>query len=77
MTCLLSVSSAQLFSGVVVTINIISGFLGSILIAVVANRTKAWTSVTKLANGLGVIFAIFMMEVSTSEVMILYNQSIH
>lgn len=41
-----------------------AGFIGSIPIAVVANRTKALTSITKLANGLGVVFAIFMMEVS-------------
>lgn len=42
----------------------IAGLGGSITIAVAENRTKALTNVVKLGNGLGVVFAIMMLEVS-------------
>ncbi|MPC11968.1 uncharacterized protein E2C01_004646 [Portunus trituberculatus] len=60
---LVSASRVQLFSGVVVAIFSIAGFVGSIAIAVVENRTSALADITKFANAFGVIFGIMLMEV--------------
>ncbi|XP_045126686.1 solute carrier family 49 member A3-like isoform X2 [Portunus trituberculatus] len=54
---------SDLFSGVVVAIFSIAGFVGSIAIAVVENRTSALADITKFANAFGVIFGIMLMEV--------------
>lgn len=54
----------QLFSGTTVTVFVIAGLAGSLVIAVVANRTKALTPIVKFAYAFGVACAIVMMEVS-------------
>lgn len=53
-----------MFSGTTVTVFVVAGFVGSLAIAAVANHTKALTPIAKYAYGLGVVFAIMMMEVS-------------
>lgn len=67
---LILVLSRQLFSGLVVTTFNVAGFLGSILIAMLANRTKALTPINKLAKGLGVVSSIAMMEVSAKSLLL-------
>ena len=42
---------------------ILCGFVGSAVTGVAADRTKAFTPITKLFYGCAAIFAIFMMEV--------------
>lgn len=60
---LCSVGYTDLFSGIVVTIINLAGCVGSFLLAVMVNRTKGFTSILKLANGLGVVLAIAVMEI--------------
>ncbi|KAG0716338.1 hypothetical protein GWK47_009949 [Chionoecetes opilio] len=57
-------AAVQLFSGVVVTTFTTAGFVGSLIMVTVANRTGALTSTIKLVDGLAVVFIIFLMEVS-------------
>ncbi|KAK8391780.1 hypothetical protein O3P69_017424 [Scylla paramamosain] len=52
----------DLFSGVAMAVMILCGFVGSAVTGVAADRTKAFTPITKLFYGCAAIFAIFMME---------------
>lgn len=52
----------DLFSGVAMAVMILCGFAGSAVTGVVADRTKAFTPITKLFFGSAAIFAIVMME---------------
>lgn len=54
----------QLFSGTVMTIFNVTNFAGTILLAVIANRTNSFMSIIKLAYGFGVVSAIAVMESS-------------
>lgn len=52
----------DLFSGVAVAVLILCGFVGSAVTGIAADRTKAFTPITKLFYGCAAIFAIIMME---------------
>lgn len=54
----------QMFSGVAMALLILCGFAGSAVTGIAADRTKAFTPITKLFYGCAAIFAIIMMEVS-------------
>lgn len=54
----------QTFSGMVIGVMILCGFVGSAFTGIMADRTKAFTPITKLCYGCAAIFAIIMMEVS-------------
>lgn len=56
-------SCTQLFSGATVTAFLVTGMVGSLSLAMLATRTKALTTVVKVANALGVVSGIVMMEV--------------
>lgn len=56
--------SLQTFSGMVIGVMILCGFVGSAFTGIMADRTKAFTPITKLCYGCAAIFAIIMMEVS-------------
>lgn len=52
----------DVFSGVAMALLILSGFVGSAVTGIAADRTKAFTPITKLFYGCAAIFAIVMME---------------
>ncbi|XP_063613538.1 solute carrier family 49 member A3-like [Penaeus indicus] len=52
----------DLFGGIANAAMILSGFVGSAITGVTADRTKAFTPITKLCYGVATIFAIVMLE---------------
>ncbi|KAK4312128.1 hypothetical protein Pmani_016421 [Petrolisthes manimaculis] len=52
----------DVFSGIVMGVMILCGFVGSAVTGITADRTKAFTPITKLCYGAAAIFAIIMME---------------
>lgn len=56
----------QLFCGMAATEYVVSGFIGSLVIAMVARRTKALTPTVKLVYGIGALSAITMLEVMSA-----------
>lgn len=54
----------QTFSGMVIGVMILCGFVGSAATGIMADRTKAFTPITKLCYGCAAIFAVIMLEVS-------------
>lgn len=53
---------SDLFGGIANAAMILSGFVGSAITGVTADRTKAFTPITKLCYGAATIFAIVMLE---------------
>lgn len=53
---------SDVFSGIINGVMILCGFVGSAVTGIMADRTKAFTPITKISYGIATIFNIIMME---------------